>query len=205
MNWLTFHMARLFGDRETIEKAVPNLAELTPELKNRSVAIVGNARSLAEKTLGDLIDQADVVVRLNSAPIPSQISHGAKTDWLAISTPVKQAILQARFPAKLLWMTPKIKRLPFSYTQEPNFFLNRQSEWQKLAARLGSPPTTGLMAIDFMANSEARQIDLFGFDFFGSLSLSGSRTAAQVPHDFAKEKNYVENLIATDSRFHLHP
>ena len=46
-------------------------------------------------------------------------------------------------------------------------------------------------------------VSLYGFDFFASLSLSGSRTAAQVPHDFGGERSYVEALLAQDPRFRL--
>jgi hypothetical protein len=63
------------------------------------------------------------------------------------------------------------------------------------------PPTTGLMMIDLLASSHATKITLYGFDFFASLSVSGRRTAAQVPHNFQAERAYVTALLARDSRF----
>ena len=59
------------------------------------------------------------------------------------------------------------------------------------------------MMIDLLARSPAAKITLYGFDFFTSLSLSGSRTAAQVPHDFAAERAFVDALLARDPRFSL--
>ncbi|MBS0565700.1 MAG: hypothetical protein JSR87_14890, partial [Proteobacteria bacterium] len=43
------------------------------------------------------------------------------------------------------------------------------------------------------------------FDFFASLSLTGSRSAAQVPHDFTAERAFVEALAARDGRVSLRP
>jgi hypothetical protein len=54
-----------------------------------------------------------------------------------------------------------------------------------------------------LARSPATSVDLYGFDFFASMSLSGRRTAAQVPHDFAAERAFVEALMARDARFTL--
>ena len=61
------------------------------------------------------------------------------------------------------------------------------------------------MLIDLLARSGAAEVALYGFDFFASLSLSGTRTAAQVPHDFAAERAFVTALIAQDPRFRLMP
>jgi hypothetical protein len=57
------------------------------------VALVGNARSLAEQENGAEIDGAELVVRINGAPLPSPASHGTRTDWLAMSMAVDRATL----------------------------------------------------------------------------------------------------------------
>ena len=69
-----------------------------------------------------------------------------------------------------------------------------------LRDRLGAPPTTGLMMIDLCAASGLSTLSLYGFDFFQSLSLTGSRTAEQVPHDFGAERRFVDELVARDAR-----
>ena len=73
----------------------------------------------------------------------------------------------------------------------------------RLKAALGAPPTTGLLMIDLLSRSPATRVSLYGFDFFASQSLTGSRTAAQVPHDFAAERAFTLALMARDPRFHL--
>ena len=203
MNRLSFLIARLTDDEAALERLSDSPATLAGELTGKQVALIGNARSLSTTHHGLAIDAADLVIRMNGAPIPSQHSHGSRTDWLAVSMPPKAALLTARAPARVLWMTRKRKRLPYPLTRRPGFYLNRQDEAQTLADRLGAPPTTGLMLIDLLARSPALGISLYGFDFFASLSLSGSRTAVQVPHDFVAERVFVETLLARDLRFHL--
>ncbi len=100
-------------------------------------------------------------------------------------------------------MSHKRKRLSWRVATTPGFYLHPLTDWAALRDRLGAPPTTGLMMIDLLAASEAAAIRLYGFDFFASLSLTGSRRADQVPHDFGAERGFVEELIARDPRVTL--
>lgn len=200
---LGFVLARLTGNEAALESLSLPIEVLMEELAGKSVALVGNATGLATKDQGVAIDSADLVIRINSAPIPDARSHGSRTDWIALSTPIPTATLQARAPHRILWMTRKRKRLSFALATRPGFYLNRRADVAALRDAIGGPPTTGLMMIDLLARSPASKVSLYGFDFFASLSLSGRRTAAQVPHDFAAERAFVEALIARDSRFTL--
>ena len=100
-------------------------------------------------------------------------------------------------------MSHKRKRLPYWVARRPGFFLYPHTEFHTLSDRLGAPPTTGAMIIDFVVSSTAASIDLYGFDFFSSLSLTGRRTAAQLPHDFAAEKAWVQALADRDPRLKI--
>jgi hypothetical protein len=172
-------------------------------VSGRSVALVGNARSLAGGTAGTEIDAHDVVIRINRAPMPSPVSHGRRTDWLALAVRISAADLATLNPNLTLWMSHKRKRLAWAVVRR-RFYLHPQAEIRRLWATLGVQPTTGVMLIDLLAGSQAARIDLYGFDFFASLSLSGHRSATQVPHDFAAERAFVERLLSVDSRFRLH-
>jgi hypothetical protein len=201
---LSFLWAKLTGNEAALERLSLTPEALNADLQGKSVALIGNAKSLSQGQFGPQIDAADIVIRLNAAPMPSASSHGTKTDWIALSTPIPDEVLAARNPARLLWMTRKRKRLPYALATRPGFYLNRRSDVTALRARIDGPPTTGLMMIDLLSRSQAAKIDLYGFDFFSSLSLSGSRTAAQVPHDFNAERAFVEALLTRDPRFCLH-
>lgn len=198
--WFLFYRA---FDAQKIAKHSAPLEQLHNDLDDRDVAIVGNSRALAQKSLGADIDSADIVIRINSAPMPAPSSHGVKTSWLALSTALQKAEGQRINPDRILWMSHKRKRLPFWVARRPGFFLYPLTDFHTLSDRLGAPPTTGAMIIDFVVSSTARSIDLYGFDFFSSLSLTGSRTAAQVPHDFAAEKAWVQALADRDARLKI--
>lgn len=200
-----FYWARLRRDDAALQRYSLPEAEIMDRLSGKSVAIVGNARALARTNQGDQIDAADIVIRINSAPMPGPASHGAKTDWLAMSTPVSDEIIALRNPSVLLWMTRKRKRLPWRIANDPRFFLNPARNGLILRAELGASGTTGAMVIELCTRSKARSITLYGFDFFASKSLSGRREAAQVPHDFNAEKDWVTQRMAQDTRLKIVP
>lgn len=205
MNRLSFLLARTLRDEAALQRLSAPETALMASLAGRTVALVGNARSLAGSRHGPAIDAAGLVIRINRAPIPAAESHGTRTDILALATSIPAADLARLHPARILWMSPKRKRLPFAVATSPGFHMPALGRFRALADLLGAPPTTGLMLIDLLSRSPAAAVTLYGFDFFASLSLSGRRTAAQVPHDFAAERAFVESLIARDPRFALAP
>ncbi len=192
------------GDEDALTAMSAPVASLKAELLGRKVAIVGNARALARGDAGPLIDAADLVIRINRAPMPSARSHGTRTDWLGLATTLRERDGEALAPDRILWLSHKRKRLPLWVARRPGFFLYPLKDFEDLRRALVAPPTTGIMLIDFVSRSGAARIDLYGFDFFSSLSLSGHRKASQVPHDFVAEKAWVERLAARDARLRLH-
>ncbi len=177
------------------------LNDLLNDLNNKSVAIVGNSRALANQSYGAEIDGADIVIRINRAPMPSTLSHGKKTSWLALAVALDQQSGHRVAADRVLWMSPKRKRLPYWVLKHSGFHLFDLNDIRALQKELGTPPTTGLMIINLVRNSKAKAVNLYGFDFFASLSLTGTRTAAQVPHDFPAEKQWVDDLVARNPRF----
>ncbi len=177
---------------------------LTHLLDGRSVALVGNAVSLGAKDFGAAIDASDIVIRCNRAPIISTRSHGTRTDWIATSIDIPEEVARRRGARLILWMTPRVKRLPLWLFRWPQVFMNTKAANQRLADKLGSRPSTGAMVIDILVRSNCRSVDLYGFDFFAGLSLSGVHTRESTPHDFGSEEVWVQQLLDTDKRFTLH-
>jgi hypothetical protein len=173
---------------------------LAKDVAGRDVALVGNARSLTTANKGAAIDAAGLVVRINRAPMPATRTHGSRTDWLALATSIGADDLARIHTARILWMSPKRKRLPFAVATAQGFYLYPRTEHDRLRRLLNAPPTTGLMAIDLILSLGPATLSLYGFDFFASQSLTGSRTAEQVPHDFAAEKAWVLARMAADPR-----
>ncbi len=203
MTRLGFLIARTLRQDAPLASLSAGRQSLLADVEGRSVALVGNARSLSEKKLGADIDAADVVVRINRAPMPSAASHGTRTDWLALATSISSSDLDRLNPGRILWMSHKRKRLSWTVAQSTGFYLHPMADYERLNRKLGSQPTTGAMMIDLLSQSGLARLTLYGFDFFASLSLTGSRTAEQVPHDFASERRFVEELVSLDPRITL--
>lgn len=202
MNRLAFLFHRTLRHEAALEGLSISQSDLLEACDGQTIALVGNARSLAGTEYGAAIDAAALVIRINRAPMPSPLSHGRRTDWLGLATSLPGDTPLR--PSRYLWMSPKRKRLSYRVAMSPGFYLHPLADIAALQQQVQAPPTTGLMLIALLAQSKARDIQLYGFDFFASLSLSGRRTAAQTPHDFSTEQGYVEALIARDGRFSLH-
>ena len=203
MTRLGFLLARTLRAEAPLAALSAPQPELLAALADRHVALIGNARALAQTRHGTAIDAADLVIRINRAPMPGAASHGTRTDWLALATRLGGADRARLDPARILWMSPKRKRLDWRSATSAGFYLHPQADHRALAARLGAPPTTGALMIDLCLRAPLASLTLYGFDFFASLSLSGRRSAAQVPHDFGAEGEWVRALAASDPRLRL--
>ena len=200
MTPLRFHLARALRREATLGTLSVAPSELDQALSGLRVALVGNARALAAQDHGPAIDAADLVVRINRAPMPSPASHGTRTDWLALAVRLPEADRARLAPRRILWMSPKRKRLDWRSAHSPGFYLHPLARYRALGMVLGAPPSTGIMAADLILGSPCASLTLYGFDFFASKSLSGSRGAAQVPHDFGAEAAWIRARTAGDAR-----
>ncbi|WP_103172538.1 glycosyltransferase family 29 protein [Paracoccus sp. SY] len=203
MNKLSFYSARLIRDETALQSLSVPQGNLLADLEGKRVALIGNARSLAQTRQGAAIDAADLVIRINRAPMPSPDSHGTRTDWLALAVRLAHEDRDRLNPSRLLWMSPKRKRLGWRVASSPGFYLHPLPDYHALKDRLAAPPTTGAMLIDLLLRSSLAGLTLYGFDFFASQSLSGRRTADQVPHDFGAEAAWVADLRRSDARLTL--
>ena len=203
MTPLRFYTARTLRNEPMLAGLSVPQTGLLDTLAGKQVALIGNARALAEGSHGTAIDAADLVIRINRAPMPAPESHGARTDWLAMATRLGKDDRARIAPNRLLWMSPKRKRLDWQTAKSPGFYLYPLTDYQALRDQLGAPPTTGAMMIDLLLKSNLAGLSLYGFDFFASQSLSGRRTAEQVPHDFTSEADWVAGLMEQDLRLRL--
>lgn len=200
MTRLGFYLNRTLRREDPLVALSVSQSALLGDLAGKTVALVGNARALAVGAAGPEIDAHDVVIRINRAPMPAPESHGTRTDWLALATALPHADRARIGAGRYLWMSHKRKRLDWATATSPGFYLHPLAEYEALKAKLGAQPTTGAMLIEMLARSDLARLDLYGFDFFASLSLSGRRTAEKVPHDFAAEAALVGALLARDPR-----
>lgn len=198
-----FYIARLMRNERVLRRLSTRWEEMSDEITGRDVALVGNARALAEGRDGTRIDAADFVVRINAAPIHTPASHGTRTDWLGLAVRLRKSDLARLSPARVLWMSPKRKRLSRQIASSPGFYLHSLADYAALKTELSAPPTTGLMLVSLLLCARLKSLTLYGFDFFASKSLSGRRSSHQVPHDFAAEARWIDAQMAQDNRLRL--
>jgi hypothetical protein len=179
-------------------------AEISALLQGRTVALVGNSRALSERDHGAEIDAHDIVIRCNRAPIFHIRSHGARTDWIATSAEIPENLPGIKGASHILWMSPRRNRMPLWLLRFARLFVNSEENNRRLAALTGARPSTGMMVIDLLMRSACASIDLYGFDFFQSQSVSGSQTKASAPHDFDGEEKLVRAWAVADPRLTIH-
>src|SRR5690606_13908286 len=119
VNRLGFLIARTLRNETALQSLSVPQSDLLAALKDKHVALVGNARALAQTGHGKRIDNADLVIRINRAPMPAAASHGTRTDWLALATRLPDADRDRIAPARILWMSPKRKRLDWQTATSP--------------------------------------------------------------------------------------
>ena len=177
-----------------------------------SVALVGNASSLHNSSLGPLIDSHDCVIRINQgAFIPlTPEATGVKTDVLFMTLPGyvwDKAWMYGRGRRKasmVVAMSPKgrtvfgidMARLVPSYP----------TAWHaELSAALGGRPSTGAMAIDLLNKTveDISTVHLFGFDFWQTPTHYTGK-AQPSPHNPRAEEDFAASVFPGPN-IHLSP
>lgn len=176
-------------DLQTLERLV----------RDKSVALVGNAASLYERPRD--VDRHDVVVRINRGPFVSdpQGIAGRRTDILLISAFRGEEYLSAA--PHVVWMTPK-KRNSLSRQELRRLYFYPPEWWERLSAEIGARPSTGCMGIDLLSRMIGTgEIHLYGFDFWrtptsytGKVWLGPHSPSAE--ETFARERVQPENIAS---------
>lgn len=173
-----------------------------------TVAIVGNASSIAEKGLGEEIDAHVLVVRINRGMDGLQPnSTGTKTNVLATSLIHRDLVTRTTKMIKLFLCGPKtILMSPSSQFIDHHFGFVAlgyifncypQEYFQKLVNEIGAKPSTGLMTIEMFTQFIDRdRIYLYGFDFYESPNRQTSKFSSSI-HSWDREKLLVQARISS--------
>lgn len=152
------------------------------EIKGKSVAIVGNAKSLFDKKHGQEIDSHDIVIRFNKG-FPNNIeSQGKKTTILMLACELSKTDIQF-YKAKYVITRSK-------FYENPSDFTISNEDRYLLKEKLGSQPSTGFIAIDMCLTANAKSIDLYGFDFEKTPTFYNNEEY-QTQHDYKSEESIV--------------
>jgi hypothetical protein len=135
-------------------------------LKNKSVAIVGNARKLFDQNYGEEIDSHEVVCRLNKGIIIEDSSkQGRKTDlWAYGDFSLVTTVFQDTHCKNTVHLS-KNKRKQAG-TRKRSMYFYPQERLSELEENLLWPsPSSGLILLDLVYNSSPTSITMYGFDW----------------------------------------
>lgn len=139
------------------EPTYEEIKAIRPYIKGKSVAIVGNAKSIFDKRNGKEIDEHDTVIRFNKGFIYNKDAQGSFTTMVFLACNLASYELQG-YKAKFF-----INRSNHYYN--PTALRISNGDRKFLANRLGAQPSTGFMVIDICLRFGADKIDLYGFDW----------------------------------------
>lgn len=187
-----WHWQRWMAERRSLR----DLQALLGFLDGKSIAIVGNATSLLDHQYGALIDEHEIVTRMNMGFPINPAAQGTRCDLWCFSNFRATLLAPRGFVApRSVWMSPKFRD---QADHGVDCYFYPVSFWRKLNRQLGARPSVGAMTIDLVSRAKPRQVTIIGFDFNRSKTFYENRTQPS-PHDFAAEARYVMDLVARRS------
>ena len=178
------HIIHVCGrDKSYMINPYEEIRPILEYIKGKSVAIVGNAKSIFDKNFGSEIDDHDIIIRFNRGFITKPESQGTKTSILFMATPLN-IDEKASFKA---WFYVNRSR----NTTSGDYTISDTMR-ARLKAWLGKQPSTGFMAIDICREAKVKSIDLYGFDKTVPTFYNPEGYITQ--HDYDKEQELIQNL-----------
>lgn len=151
-------------------------------LKEKNVAIVGNAQSIFDNHYGEEIDKADIVIRFNKGFILKPESQGTRTDILMLACDLDDDKVDS-YHAKII-----ISRAP-NYKNKHDYVLDGTDKEVLRNKIYINTPTTGFIAIDMCMTANAK-ITLYGFDFEKTPTFYNPQ-GYKTPHHYKREEELV--------------
>lgn len=138
-------------------------------VKDKRVAVVGNASCLLDHPTGAEIDAHDVVIRFNKGFIVDPVSQGNRTTIHCLATDIPIARIDASWPnAALFYVSPVRSYLHADLLRTPSRYACLPlADWKRLSVFMDDlRPSAGMLIIDYLLHrAGASQIALYGFDW----------------------------------------
>ena len=176
----------------------PTLLDLQTYLKNKTVCLLGNARSILKTPKN--IDRYEIIGRINHGlPKGKEQYIGTRTDVLFTSTNISDSEI-VQFDAKyVVWITKSKK-----YTTEgfrKNAIQNPPEDWQDVKKYYPDDkiPSTGCIVINFLLKHiQFKSLILIGFDFMKT-GTHYNNSLVQSWHPPEIEEQVIKHLIMNRS------
>lgn len=160
----------------------PEISKIGAEIYGKRIAIVGNAKSIFDKSNGEEIDNHDFVIRFNRGFITEPKAQGTKTNMLLLACNLT--------PKEIMSYKPDYVVNRSNAWENPTAFVINNKERAKMTNRLIAQPSTGFIAIDICFNYMAASIDLYGFDFEKTPTFYNPE-GYKTPHNYTAEEEAV--------------
>lgn len=179
--------------------------------QNKTIAVVGNAKSLFSKNYGTIIDNHTVVCRINRGfEVQSPKSHGVKLDILCFAryNTIKDHITQ-NFKTEI---KKYIHCGAKGYDDVNNHditnitYIPKSNYWdlkKKLNLKKKQKPSSGLILLDYISTCNPAQVSLFGFDWKKTPTFY-DQLRTDEPHLYDIEKQYVYECFIKNLKYELH-
>jgi len=176
--------------------------------ENKTVALVGNAMSLFNKSYGEEIDSHEVVVRLNKAAMlytkfDVEKSHGKRTNVWMFWNSLEYKNFFKKTDAKLMHMGHQNRNSGNRFGVHFTYPDDMYAALRKVAGN-HSNPTTGFMAIDYISRCQPEILDVYGFDWKETPTFTDPEMKKEknCPHDYEAERAYcVKEFFTRDNIF----
>lgn len=174
------------ADKSDMPKAIKysEILDIGERIRDKKVAIVGNAKSIFSKKNGRKIDNHDFIIRFNKGFIQDKKSQGSKTSLLLLACVLTKEELDS-YNAEFVCNRSKHYDNDVPYTLSCTERMNMKNN-------IGSQPSTGFIAIDICLYFGAKSIDLYGFDFEKTPTFYNPE-GYKTQHDYAKEEDIIRD------------
>lgn len=168
------------------------------DLKNKTIAVIGNAQYLFHRNYGGEIDNHDIIIRMNRAAMmyerfDSQLTHGSRTDVWAMWRHREYENANIVEPDTVIQMASWIPtESPHVHLYDPVYLHNLQVKSKV------KTPTTGLMVLDWISYSGFKSVSVYGFDWKETPTFTdpNRQSEQETLHDFNKEKLYCREYFS---------
>ncbi len=189
-----------------------DISDVSRIFYNKSVVLVGNSVNLLANKYGSLIDDYDIVCRINRGienTIHNPISSGSKTDVLFYSM-CRVDIIPFKIQKNLTCIQTTNKYSNFRLDNNTHFY-NDTSLKTKLNLPKKKIPSTGITAIDIINNAYPKKFGIYGFDFkktptyyHDTEEYKKSHPVQKSKHLWEQEENFVIDLTKEFSNITLY-
>ncbi len=171
---------------------------LKNSVDGKKVAIVGNASSLFGRTLGQEIDDHDIVIRLNRGMVKLPSDQGTRTDIIGTARPLDcHQILDIYKARRLMWLFYRWWRIP---TWTPEIWNITEiiplQLWYDAYKKLRVRPTSGFVMLNLLLHhSKPAHLTLYGFDFYDTPNFYRLPATIRQVHSPEMEKALIHGIL----------